>query len=81
MLFQADLGDKADFSLDFPGVSAGKESVCNARNLGLIPGSGRSPGEGNSNLLQYSFLENSTDRGGWWATVHGVTKSWTQLSD
>ena len=38
MLFQADLGDKADFSLDFPGVSAGKESVCNARNLGLIPG-------------------------------------------
>ena len=81
MLFQADLGDKADFSLDFPGVSAGKESVCNARNLGLIPGSGRSPGEGNSNPLQYSFLENSTDRGGWWATVHGVTKSWTQLSD
>ena len=79
MLFQADLGDKADFSLDFPGGSAGKESVCNAGNLGLIPGSGRSPGEGNSNPLQYSFLENSTDRGGWWATVHGVTKSWTQL--
>ena len=81
MLFQADLGDKADFSLDFPGGSAGKESVCNAGNLGLIPGSGRSPGEGNSNPLQYSFLENSTDRGGWWATVHGVTKSWTQLGD
>ena len=81
MLIQADLRDKADFSLDFPGGSAGKESVCNAGNLGSIPGSGRSPGEGNSNPLQYSFLENSTDRGGWWATVHGVTKSWTQLSD
>ena len=43
--------------------------------LGLIPGSGRFPGEGNGNLLQYSCLENSMDRGAWWATVHGVTKS------
>ena len=41
---------------------------------GLIPGSGRSPGEGNGNLLQYSFLENSMDRGTWWAAVHGVTE-------
>ena len=48
--------------------------------LGLIPGSGRFPGEGNGNLLQYSCLENSMDRGAWWATVHGVTKSWIGLS-
>ena len=46
-----------------------------------IPGSGRSPGEGNGTSLQYSGLENPMDRGAWWATVHGVTKSWTQLSD
>ena len=44
---------------------------------GLIPGSGRSPGEGNGNPLQYSCLENSKDRGAWWATVHGVTRSQT----
>ena len=49
-------------------------------DLGSILGSGRSPGEGNGNPLQYSCLENSMDRGAWWATVHGVTKSWTQLS-
>ena len=47
----------------------------------LIPGMGRSPGEGNSNPLQYSCLENSMDGGGWWAIVHGVTKSQTRLSD
>ena len=51
------------------------------RDLGLIPGSERSPGGGSGNLLQYSFLENSTDRGTWQATVHGVTKNRTQLSD
>ena len=51
------------------------------RDLGSIPGSGRSPGEGNGNPLQYSCLENSMDRGVWQATVHGVAKSWTQLSD
>ena len=50
-----------------------------ARDTGSIPGSGRSPGEGNGNLLQYSCLENSMDRGAWWATVHGVTKSQTRL--
>ena len=48
---------------------------------GLIPGMGRSPGEGNGNPLQYSCIENSMDGGAWWATVHGVTKSQTQLSD
>ena len=56
--------------LGFTGGSAGKESVCNARDLGLIPGLGRSPGEGNGNPLQYSCLENPMDRGTWWTTVH-----------
>ena len=50
------------------------ESACNAGDLGSIPGSGRSPGEGNGNLLQYSCLENPMDRGAWWATVHGFTR-------
>ena len=54
--------------------SNGKESACNVEDLGLIPGSGRSPGEGNGNPLQYSCLENPMDRGAWWATVHGVTE-------
>ena len=48
--------------------------------MGLIPGLGRSPEEGNGNLLQYSCLENSMDRGAWWATVHEVAKSWTGVS-
>ena len=50
-----------------------------AGDVGLIPGSGSLPGGGHGNPLQYSCLENSIDRGAWWATVHGVTKSWTQL--
>ena len=57
----------------------GKESTCNAgdaRDVGLIPGLGRSPGGGHCNSLQYSCLENPMDRGAWWATVHRVTKSW-----
>ena len=54
-----------------------KESACNAGDQSLIPGSGRSPGEGNGNSLQYSFLENFMDRGAWWETVHGVAKSRT----
>ena len=58
-----------------------KESTCNMGDLGSIPGSGRSPGEGNGNPLQYSCLENPMDRRAWRATVHGVTKSQTQLSD
>ena len=56
-----------------------KNSPANAGDAGSIPGSGRSPGEGNDNPLQYSCLENSMDRGAWWATVHGVTESQTQL--
>ena len=60
----------------FPGDSDGKR-ICNVGDLGLIPGLGRSPGEGNGNPLQYSDLENSMDRGAWWAIVHGVGKSWT----
>ena len=52
-----------------------------SRNVDLIPGSGRSAGEGNGNLLQYSCLENPIDRRAWRATVHGVTKSWTPLID
>ena len=67
--------------MGFPGGSDGKESACNAGDLGLILGSGRSPGEGNGDPLQYSYMENSMDRGAKWATVHGVAKSWTQLSD
>ena len=55
----------------------GKESACNAGDSALIPGLGRSPGGGNGNPLWYSCLENPMDRGAWWATVHGVAKSWT----
>ena len=58
-----------------PWCSDGKESACCARNPGLIPVLGRSPREGHGNPLQYSCLENSTDRGAWQATVHGVTQS------
>ena len=58
----------------FPGGSEGKASACNAGNWGSIPGSGRAPGEGNGNPLQYSCLENPRQRGAWWATVHGFTK-------
>ena len=61
----------------FPGGSDGKESACNAGDPGSIPGSGRSPGEGNVYPLQYTCLENSTDRGTWWPTGHGVAKSRT----
>ena len=60
--------------------SDGKESACNVGDPGSTPGSGRSPGEGNGNPLQYSCLENPMDRGAWWATVHGVAKSCTRLS-
>jgi len=65
----------------FPGGSDGKESACNAGDLSSIPVSGKSSEKGNGNPLQYSCLENSMDRGAWQATVHGVAKSWTQLSD
>ena len=64
-----------------PGGSDGKESACNAGDPGIIPGLGKYPGEGNGNPLQYFCLENPMDRGAWRVTVHGVTKSRTQLSD
>ena len=65
----------------FPGSSVSKESAHNAGDPGSIPGTGRSPGEGNDNPLQYSGLENSMVRGAWEATVHGVAKSRTRLSN
>ena len=64
-----------------PYSSDGKESACSTGDPGSIPGPGRSPGEGNGNLLQYYCLENPTDRRTWQATVYGVTKSPTRLSD
>ena len=65
----------------FPGGSDGEESACSVGDLGSIPGPGRSPREGNGNPLHYSCLENPMDGGTWQATVYGVTKSWTRLSD
>ena len=65
------------YSVGFPGGSDSKESACNAGNPGLIPGSGKSLREGNGYPLQYSYLENSMDRGACWAIVHGVTKCQT----
>ena len=69
------------FSRDFAGGSDDKASVYNAGDLGSIPGLGRSLGDGNGNPLQYSCLKNPMDRGALWATVQGVAKSQTQLSD
>ena len=69
--------------MGLPWWLSGKESACNAgdnvRDVSMIPGSGRSPEGGHGNPLQYPCLENPMDRGAWWATVHGVAKSWTQL--
>ena len=65
----------------FSGGLDGKKSACKAGDLGSIPGSGRSPGKGHCNQLQYSCLENPKDRGAWRATVRGVAKSQTQMSD
>ena len=67
--------------MGFPGRSDSKESACSAGELGSIPGLGRSPGGGHGNPLQYSCLENPMDRGAWWATVHGIAKCQTQLSN
>ena len=58
-----------------------KKLLAKAGDVSLIPGSGRFPGEGNGNLFQCSCLQNSMDRGAWWATVHGTAKSWTGLDD
>ena len=65
----------------FSGGSDSKEYACNAGDPGSVSELGRSPGERNGNPLQYSCLENSMEKRAWWATVHGVTKSQTQLSD
>ena len=64
--------------MGFPSGSDGKESACNAGDTG---DAGSISGKGNGNPLQYSCLENSTDRGAWWATVCGVAKSWTRMSN
>ena len=66
--------------IDFPGSSNGKESAYNAGDPGSVSGLGKSPEEGNCNPLQYSCLENSMDRGAWWATVRGVAKSQTNCN-
>ena len=65
----------------FPGASVVKNSPANAEDVDLILVSGRFPGEGNGNPLQFSCLENPLDRGARWATIHGVTQSWTRLND
>jgi len=72
--------EKQVLNWSFPGGSVVKNPPADARDMGSVPGVGRSPGGGNGNPLQYSFLENHMDRRAWWATVHGVTKSWTWLS-
>ena len=66
--------------IDFPGSSNGKGSAYNAGDPGSVSGLGKSPEEGNGNPLQYSCLENSKDRGAWWATVRGVAKSQTNCN-
>ena len=63
--------------MGFPGGPDSKESASKAGDSSSIPGSGRSPGEGNGKPLQYSCLENPMDRGAWQVTIHGVAKSWT----
>ena len=72
------------YVMGFPDGTVVKNLSANAgdaRNLGLIPGLGISPGEGNGNPLQYSCLKSPVDRGAWWAAVRGLTKTWTRLSD
>ena len=67
--------------MGLPYSAVGKESACSVGDPGLIPGLGRSPGEGNGDPLQYPCLENLMERGAWWAVLHGVAKSRTRLSD
>ena len=71
------VNENQTFNIGASGGSDGKESACSAGDSGLIPGSGRSPGEGNGNPFQYSCLENPMDGGAWQATVHGVAKRLT----
>ena len=79
MIILSDLSIVTPDHGSFSGCSDGKESAWKARDLGLIPGSGRFPGEGTGYPFQYSCLENFMDRGTWQATVHGIAKSQTQL--
>ena len=69
------------FVWGFPDSSMVKKPTCNVEDPGSIPGLGRSPGGGHGNPLQYPCLENSMDRGAWQATVHGIAKRWTRLSN
>ena len=80
-LLKYNLCELGDSHICFPGGSEVKASACNEGDLGLIAGSGRSPGEGDGNPLQYSCLKNPMDGGAWWATVYGVAKSQTRLRD
>ena len=75
------VGDSIQVPQGFPGSSDSKESACNAGDTGSIPGSGRSPGEGNGNPLQCSCPKNPMDRRAWWATVCGVSKNGTRLNN
>ena len=68
-------GSSIHLYIKLPGGSDGKESACNSGDLGSIHGSGKSSGEKNGQPFQYSCLENSMNRGAWWATVRGVAKS------
>ena len=84
LAFYSDCVPDSRLSVGFPGSTSGKEPACQCRRhkrQGSIPRSGSSPGGGHSNPLQYSRLENPLDRGAWWATVHGVAKSWHDWSD
>ena len=81
VLFHLDLDSSLQHLVEVYGVSDGKEAACKAGDLDLIPGLARSPGEGNGTPLQYSCLENPMDWGAWQATVHGVAKSQTRLSN
>ena len=80
-LFLNESAGQVNMDAGFPGGSEVKASACNAGDLGSIPGLGRFPGEGNGNPLLYSCLENSMDKGVWWAIAHGVTKCQTKLSN
>ena len=77
LIFGAWIDNLVAVSLGFPGGSDSKKSTCNEGDLGSIPGSGRFPGEGNGNPLQYSCLANPMDREVWWVTVRGVAESVT----
>ena len=76
-MIEFSIWDNPKLQLGFPSGLNGKESACNAGGPGSFPGSGRSPVEGNGYPLQFSCLENSTDKRAWWATVHGLAKSQT----